>query len=211
MDKEKFLLILKKIEKSQVDIIVGTQIISKGFDFENLKSVFIIDFDMWFHNADIRTNEKVFQLTQQVSGRAGRRQERGRVLIQTYDPKNKLLVDVVKDRRDYFYRQELKIRNKNALPPFSRLLSITISSNFLDSAESKAIKIKDLFEKSKNLIALGPIPAQIFYLNKNYRFKLLIKASRAITIQSFITSNNIILNNDSKVKVKLDIDPHNLY
>ena len=211
VDKEKFLLILKKIEKNQVDIIVGTQIISKGFDFENLKSVFIIDFDMWFHNADIRTNEKVFQLTQQVSGRAGRRQERGRVLIQTYDPKNKLLVDVVKDRRDYFYRQELKIRNKNALPPFSRLLSITISSNFLDSAESKAIKIKDLFEKSKNLIALGPIPAQIFYLNKNYRFKLLIKASRAITIQSFITSNNIILNNDSKVKVKLDIDPHNLY
>ena len=75
INKQNFLESLKKIENGEIDIIVGTQIISKGFDFENLRSVFIIDFDSWFNNADIRTNEKVFQLTQQVAGRAGRREE----------------------------------------------------------------------------------------------------------------------------------------
>ena len=78
VNRENFAKTLKQIEEGKIDIIIGTQIISKGFDFEKLKSVFIIDFDMWFNNADIRTNEKVFQLTQQVSGRAGRREERGR-------------------------------------------------------------------------------------------------------------------------------------
>ena len=91
VNRANFVKTLKQIEKGKIDIIIGTQIISKGFDFEKLKSVFIIDFDAWFNNADIRTNEKVFQLTQQVSGRAGRREERGEVFIQTYQPKTNCL------------------------------------------------------------------------------------------------------------------------
>ena len=86
---------LNKIDNNDVDIIVATQIISKGFDFKNLKSVFIVDFDAWFNNADIRTNEKIFQLTQQVAGRAGRREEIGEVYIQTFEPKNKFLHNII--------------------------------------------------------------------------------------------------------------------
>ena len=112
MNKQNFLESLKKIENGEIDIIVGTQIISKGFDFENLRSVFIIDFDSWFNNADIRTNEKVFQLTQQVAGRAGRREEIGKVYIQTYEPRNKILHHIVKNQRDIYYNKELKLRKR---------------------------------------------------------------------------------------------------
>ena len=128
MDRENFAETLYQIENNKVDIIIGTQIISKGFDFGHLRSVFIIDFDTWFNNADIRTNEKVFQLTQQVAGRAGRREERGEVFIQTYQPNHALLYDIIKNNRDLFYEKELKVRSNNLLPPFSKLLLITVSS-----------------------------------------------------------------------------------
>jgi primosomal protein N' (replication factor Y) len=211
MDRENFAKTLEQIEQSKVDIIIGTQIISKGFDFKNLKSVFIIDFDMWFNNADIRTNEKVFQLTQQVAGRAGRRAERGEVFIQTYEPKHNLLNDIIKNNRDLFYEKELKIRKKSILPPFSKLLLITISSQDIKLAEEKAKNIQRLFDSILNLTVLGPIPAQIFYVNKQYRFRLLIKSTNPLTIQKYLISNKFSFNIGSKVKIKLDFDPYNLY
>ena len=211
LDKESFIKTLKDIDESKIEIIIGTQIISKGFDFKNLQSVFIIDFDMWFNNADIRTNEKVFQLTQQVAGRAGRRTERGELFIQTYQPRNQLLFDITRNKRDLFYEKELKLRKKNNLPPFSKLTSITISSNSSNLAEKKAKNLKYLLEATKELKVLGPIPAQVFILNSKYRFKLLIKTRNPFTIQRYLVKNNIYLNTDSKVKVKLDIDPHTLY
>ncbi len=211
ISKDSFEETLNKIDNNDVDIIVATQIISKGFDFRNLKSVFIVDFDAWFNNADIRTNEKIFQLTQQVAGRAGRREEIGEVYIQTFDPKNKFLHNIINHQRDTFYVKELKIRQKSLLPPFARLLSVTISSKFSSLAREKAKKIKKMFEKSKDLIVLGPIPAQVFYVNKNYRFKLLIKSREPFLIQNFIIDKMTSMNNDSKIKVKLDIDPYNLY
>ena len=162
ISKDSFEETLNKIDNNDVDIIVGTQIISKGFDFNNLKSVFIVDFDAWFNNADIRTNEKVFQLTHQVLGkRAGRREEIGEVYIQTFEPKNKLLHNIINHQRDTFYFKELENRQKSFLPPFARL-SVTISSKSSSLAREKAKKIKIMFERSEDFIVLGPIPAQVF-------------------------------------------------
>ncbi len=211
MHRENFSKTLEQIEQSKVDIIIGTQIISKGFDFKNLKSVFIIDFDMWFNNADIRTNEKVFQLTQQVAGRAGRRAERGEVFIQTYEPKHNLLNDIIKNNRNLFYEKELKIRKKSILPPFSKLLLITVSSQDIKLAEEKAKNIQRLFDSILDLKVLGPIPAQIFYVNKQYRFRLLIKSTNPLTIQKYLISKKFSFNVGSKVRIKLDFDPYNLY
>ena len=211
INKQNFLESLKKIENGEIDIIVGTQIISKGFDFENLRSVFIIDFDSWFNNADIRTNEKVFQLTQQVAGRAGRREEIGKVYIQTYEPRNKILHYIVKNQRDIYYKKELELRKKNFLPPFSRLLSVTISSKESSAAYEKAKKLKDFFKNSKSLEVLGPIPAQVFYIKNSYRFKLLIKASKPYIIQNYMIKNKVYFKDTSKEKVRFDIDPYNLY
>ena len=126
MDRENFAKTLYQIENNKVDIIIGTQIISKGFDFENLRSVFIIDFDAWLNNADIRTNEKVFQLTQQVAGRAGRRERKEeKFLYKLINQSMHYLYDIIKNNRDLFYEKELKIRRNSLLPPFSKLLLIT--------------------------------------------------------------------------------------
>ena len=211
INKQNFLESLKKIENGEIDIIVGTQIISKGFDFGNLRSVFIIDFDSWFNNADIRTNEKVFQLTQQVAGRAGRREEIGKVYIQTYEPRNKILHHIVKNQRDIYYNKELELRKKNFLPPFSRLLSVTISSKESSAAYEKANKLKDFFKNSKSFEVLGPIPAQVFYIKNSFRFKLLIKASKPYIIQNYMIKNKVYFKDTSKEKVRFDIDPYNLY
>ena len=211
LENQNFIESLKKIENSEIDIIVGTQIISKGFDFENLRTVFIIDFDSWFNNADIRTNEKVFQLTQQVAGRAGRREEIGEVYIQTFEPTNKILHYIVNNQRDIYYNKELELRKKNFLPPFSRLLSITISSKESNIAYEKANKVKVFFEKSSSFQVLGPIPAQVFYINNYYRYKLLIKANKPFIIQNHMIKKKIYFKVTSKVKVKFDIDPYNLY
>ncbi|MEC8099690.1 MAG: primosomal protein N' [Pseudomonadota bacterium] len=211
VEKENFLQTLKKIEQNKVDIIVGTQIISKGFDFDNIKSVFIIDFDLWFNNANIRTNERIFQLTLQVTGRAGRRKERGEVFIQTFDPKNKLLYDIIRNKRDRFYNNELEVRSKAQLPPFGRLLSITISSRYRKLAEEKAKIIKDLFSNTIVLKVLGPIPATIFYINQNYRYKLLIKSIKPYAIQNYTVKKKLELNNNHRVKVTLDVDPYSIY
>ena len=199
IDRENFARTLCQIEQSSIDIIIGTQIISKGFDFGYLKSVFIIDFDAWFNNADIRTNEKVFQLTQQVAGRAGRREERGEVFIQTYHPKNILLHDIIKNNRDLFYEKELKIRSNSLLPPFSKLLLVTVSSENSKLAEEKTKEIKYLFNNVKELEVLGPIPAQVFYINKKYRFKLLVKAINPLTIQNYLISKSFHLKREQNL------------
>ena len=97
------------------------------------------------------------------------------------------------------------------LPPFSKLLLITVSSESSKLALDKAKAIKHLFYNLKELKVLGPIPAQIFYINKKYRFKLLVKSMNPLTIQNYLISKRFSFKESSKVKVKLDIDPYNLY
>ena len=97
------------------------------------------------------------------------------------------------------------------LPPYSKLLLITISSQNLRLAEEKAREIKCLFNGILELKVLGPIPAQIFYVNKKYRFRLLIKAESPLIIQNYLVTKNFALNTDAKIKIKFDIDPYNLY
>ena len=113
IDYSTFQNVLEDIENANTKIIIGTQIISKGFNFLNLSSIFILDFDLWFYNTDIRTNEKIFQLIHQVSGRTSRKSETGEVFIQTYDTNNSLLKYIVSGNRDKFYESELFLRKRH--------------------------------------------------------------------------------------------------
>ena len=109
-----------------------------------------------------------------------------------------LLNDIIKNNRDLFYEKELKIRKKSLLPPFSKLLLITISSQNIKLAEEKAKNIKRLFDNILNLKVLGPIPAQIFYVNKKYRFRLLIKSTNPLIIQNYLISKSFLLMKEFK-------------
>ena len=119
---------LKRIRNGKIDLIIGTQIISKGHNFKNLTLVGVIDADMSLSGGDLRASEKAFQVLHQVSGRAGRENKKGLVVIQTYDPKNQVIEALSKNNRDEFLKIESKHRQEINLPPFGKLAAIIISS-----------------------------------------------------------------------------------
>ena len=198
---------LKEIEDGKIEIIIGTQIISKGFNFLKLNTVLILDFDMWFYNADIRANEKIFQLTQQVSGRTSRADETGEVYIQTYDVDSYLLKNLRSNNREEFYKKELLLRKQAQLPPYIKLVAIILLSKEVDFLKEVSTKIKDYLKGFNHLLVLGPIPAPIEYIKSEYRYRLLIKTNQAFLVQNILKDYDFkkILRN--KAKVKIDIDP----
>ena len=202
---------LKKIENNEIKILIATQIISKGFNFLHLNKVFILDFDMWFYNSDIRTSEKIFQLTQQVAGRAGRGNELGKVYIQTYDIENSLLTKIKNNDRENFYKEELLFRERTLLPPFSKLVAIILQGKNLKDVERSSYKIKNLLSSYSGLTILGPIPAPIEFLNKQYRYRILIKSEHSLCIQKKIKSKVLQSLINSGIRIKIDVDPYSFF
>ena len=207
INDKKFVDVLKDIESAKIKIIVGTQIISKGFNFLNLNSIFILDFDLWFYNTDIRINEKIFQLTQQVSGRTSRKSETGEVYIQTYDTNNYLLKYIVANDRNKFYEDELLKRKKIQLPPYCKLIAIILSCTDKSDLEIASNTIKKKLLTFNNLKVLGPIPAPIEYINNKHRFRMLIKTNQPFYMQNILKSINLKKISKNKVYIKIDIDP----
>ena len=207
INEKKFSKVLEDIENAKIKIIIGTQIISKGFNFLNLSSIFILDFDLWFYNTDIRTNEKIFQLTQQVSGRTSRKSETGEVYIQTYDKENYLLNYIISNNRNKFYENELILRKKALLPPYCKLAAIIFISKDVKLLKEVSLQTKKNLLMFKELIVLGPIPAPIEYINKEYRYRLLIKTNHSFFVQKVLKSFNFNKMLRNRAKIKIDIDP----
>ena len=200
--------LLEKIQNSEIDIIIGTQMISKGHNFKNLTLVGIIDADMSLSGGDLRASEKAFQVLHQVSGRTGRENKKGIVLIQTYDPENQVIEALKKNNRDNFLTMEKDFRKVANLPPFGRLVSIIISSKDQYKLERFGNTLKDIAPNFDNVSILGPAPAPIFYLRGKFRYRFLIKTKKEINIQKVI---KIWLQNikiPSAIKLVIDIEPY---
>ena len=127
--QEDMVMKVNEIQKNKYDIIIGTQIITKGYHFPDLACVGIIDADMTLRGGDIRASEKTYQLLYQVAGRAGRAQTQGKVIIQTYNPSNETILSFTNLDRDQFYENEISYRNENYLPPVGKMASLIISGN----------------------------------------------------------------------------------
>lgn len=168
---------IKMIENREVDIIIGTQMISKGLDFPNISLVGVINADESLNIPDFRSNEKTFSLLNQVSGRAGRSGIESKVILQTFNP-DSIIYKYIKNN-DYigFYNYEMDLRKKLKYPPYYFIVSIKICSKNYDIASKNAIKIYSYLKNnidSKSII-LGPSTANIFKLNNIYRFQIIIK------------------------------------
>lgn len=178
---KKFEKILKDFYDKKIEILVGTQLISKGMDFPEVTLVGVINADIGLLNPDFRATEKTFQILTQVAGRSGRSEKKGEVLIQTNHPDYKVF-DYIREH-DYkgYYKYELELRKAAMYPPFCRLSLIEIKSKSKIFAESK---IKELFnflsayDKSKVLTLLSPIQPLFSKLNEYHRYHLLIKSSK---------------------------------
>jgi len=201
--------LFKKINSNEVDILVGTQMISKGFNFPKLNCVVVIDADFSGRGYDLRTTEKNIQLYHQLAGRAGRFSSESLIIYQTLTPKNMILNELIKNNSEELLKNELAIREKNKLPPFSRLIAIIVSSNQYNLSLKGAKEIKIQLKKIENIEVMGPVDSPLLKIKKKFRSRLLIRFEKKGLIQKKITRLLNALKISSKIKLTVDVDPVN--
>jgi primosomal protein N' (replication factor Y) len=201
--------ILKKIEKNEIDILVGTQLISKGFNFPKLNCIVVVDADFSGMGYDLRTTEKNIQLYNQLSGRAGRFSKKSTIIYQTITPLNETLKDVLENNPEKFLNNELKVRKNNNLPPFSRLIALIVSANSSQDSFRAAQEIKKKLSILVDIEILGPVDSPIFRVKKKFRTRLLLRSKNSNLIQKKVGKIIENLTISKKIKLTVDVDPIN--
>ncbi|MFH1829548.1 MAG: primosomal protein N' [Pseudomonadota bacterium] len=208
--------IFEGMHKGKIDILVGTQMVTKGHDFPGVTLVGVVSADQSLHFPDFRAAEKTFQLLTQVAGRAGRGASPGRVIIQTHEPNHPSLICACAHDYETFIAHELKYRHDLAYPPFTRLANIRMSSldkNLVSKAANEiAAIIRQECAEHSDFKILGPAPAPFEKLRNRYRWQIVIKARSAGTLTRLLPrlSAQIEARIPRKVRVSIDIDPANL-
>ena len=201
--------ILKKIETNEIDILVGTQLISKGFNFPKLNCIVVVDADFSGMGYDLRTTEKNIQLYNQLSGRAGRFSKKSTIIYQTATPLNETLKDVLENNPEKFLNNELIIRKNNNLPPYSRLIALIISASTREDSFRAAQEIKKKLSTLDQIEVLGPVDSPIFRIKKKYRTRLLLKSKKNSLIQKSVGKILENLTISKRIKLTVDVDPIN--
>ena len=201
--------ILRKFEREEINVIIGTQILAKGHHFPKLTLVVIVDADFGFIGGDLRAAEKTFQLLMQVSGRSGRSRLSGKVLIQSTMADNPILKKIKEFDLNGFFLEELNIRKESGLPPFKKLCSLMLISKNEKKLNDFCRKMKVNIEPSNEFEVLGPAPPFISYVRGKYRKRFIIRCSRNKNIQKFVSIWLKKLQTPFDLKVSIDIDPYN--
>ena len=209
-NKDYFSKIYKDFSDKKYSILIGTQIIAKGLHFPNVTLVGVINSDIILNFPDFRSGEKTFQLLTQVSGRSGRGDKKGKVIIQTYEPENNVIKDSKEENYELFYEKEINSRKIFSYPPFSKILNIGFSSE----DEERLLEVsKNFYDdiKSQDIELYGPMPSMVYKVQKRYRMNIFAKGSKK-KIDNFKKFLKKKLNefNDTKVRIVIDIDPVNL-
>lgn len=207
--------IINRFEDREIDILVGTQMVTKGLDFDNVSIVGVLNADSGLHFPDFRSPEKSYQLMAQVSGRAGRKNKRGKVIIQTQNPENTIIKQVVNNDYLGMYNEQIEERKNYAYPPFTRLVQITLSNKDLNDLDALAPELAiELKKKFGNERVLGPEYPIISRVNNYYLKNILIKIEKekySIKVKEMLTE---VLNafykkgkEYARIRVKIDVDP----
>ena len=216
-DKHSYERIYNTFKNGEADILIGTQMVSKGLDFKNVTLVGILAADMSINIPDYRAAERTFQIITQVAGRAGRGDKQGEVLIQTYTPQHYSLQYAVNYDYEGFYEKEFTVRAMMKYPPFGKLLLINGTSKKEDLLKNFMHKItmmiKPLVESCLDIEILGPIPCMISKLKENYRWQIVIKGEFdsyfSKNIKEILYDENKNVYND--IRISMDINPNNLF
>ena len=207
--KKKTKNFFKEINEKKIDILIGTQMISKGFNFPKLNCIVVIDADFSGRGYDLRTTEKNIQLYHQLSGRAGRFSSESLIIYQTLSPQDVILNELIKNKSEELLQNELQIREKNKLPPFTRLVSLIISSKDRSLSLQGAKEIKIKLNKLNDIEVLGPVDSPLLKIKKNFRTRLLLRFSDHLLMQKKITNVLNRLKISPKIKLTVDVDPVN--
>jgi len=199
---------IKQIIDYKFDIIIGTQMITKGYHFPKLTCVGIIDADMTLRGGDLRASEKTYQILYQVAGRAGRSDSIGKVFLQTYFPKNETILSLTQMERDNFYLNEINSRNESSLPPIGKMAALIVSGNNNEEVRKQCLILSNKIPLIKDLEIYGPAPAPLSRLKGRFRQRFLVHDKKARNMQKIV--NAWLSNSKTKLKVNIsvDIDPY---
>jgi primosomal protein N' (replication factor Y) len=207
-------MLIKSFEQQRVDILVGTQMVVKGLDFDHVDLVGILDADSLLNFSEFRVNERAFQLMEQVSGRAGRKDGKGKVLIQVANTKHPVLQYVIDHDFKSFYAQELAARQQFSYPPFSRIIRVTFKHKMQNIVHDAASVFALYLHKEFGNYLTGPGEPVIARIRNQYIMELMLKLPKNGSTIAFakqvILQQRAILQNDRKfrsVVVTPDIDP----
>jgi len=197
-----------RVENKDIDIIIGTQLVTKGYHFPELTLVGIIDADLGLEGGDLRAAERTFQQIAQAAGRAGRGEKPGEVFIQTRNPSHPVIAALIAGERDSFYDAETEQRRSAGAPPFGRFAAIIISSEDEREAIEAARAVGGSAPVADGMVVYGPAPAPLAMLRGRYRQRLLVHAQRSVEVQAIIREWLGGLNFPRGVRVGVDIDPY---
>jgi primosomal protein N' (replication factor Y) len=208
-----YIKILRGVHRGEIDILVGTQMITKGHHFPNVTLVGIVLADTGLGLPDFRAGERTFQLITQVTGRAGRGEKSGRVIIQTFQPEHYSIM--MARNHDYLglYKREIVLRKALGYPPFSRLVNIKIEGKENTNVQDVATRLAVLarrFQKDSEPEILGPAPAPLTRIRDKYRWQLLLKGRKLGMLHTFLHNLEGEISALSKagtVKIIIDVDP----
>ena len=207
MNKKYFKDKLEKITKNEVEILIGTQLISKGFHFPSLNCIVVVDIDLSSQGHDLRSAEKNLQLYHQLSGRAGRTGQPSTIYFQTYNYNTKMISNITNKNPEIFLDEEIEIRKKNNLPPFQRFISLILTGEHEHKLETESIKFKSFLENKFQGKILGPVSAPLFRLKRKYRVRLLIRGPKTLKLQNSLACLIPEYKFSPGIKLSVDVDP----
>ncbi len=200
-------------EKGEIDILVGTQMVTKGLDFDHVQLVGVVDLDRILHFPDFRSSERCFQLVTQVSGRAGRREHPGLVVIQTTDPNQSIIRHLVTQDFVEFYQSEIGERLKYEYPPFFRLIKIILKNRNQQIVEQAAVKLAEILKGQLGKRVLGPKQPFINKIRNQFHMEMLVKVEKSkinlSKVKELLKDSVSVVSTDRKLKstiVNFDVD-----
>ena len=199
---------VERIEDHEVDLIIGTQIVAKGYHFPLLTLVGVVDADLGLSGGDLRAAERTYQLLYQVAGRAGRAEHPGRVLIQTFMPEHPVIAAIQAGDRDAFLTAEAQGREDARMPPYGRLVGLIVSGTDESAVDAGARALGRTAPQGPDIQVLGPAPAPLAMIRGRHRRRLLLKAGRGTAVQPIIRTWIRRAQIPKKVRVQVDVDPY---
>ncbi|MEP1145142.1 MAG: primosomal protein N' [Henriciella sp.] len=200
--------IVERMAESDIDVLVGTQIVAKGHNFPNLTLVGVVDADSGLQGGDLRAGERTYQLLSQVAGRAGRAERPGRAMIQTYQPDNPAMQALAAGDRDGFLQIERDVREELTLPPFGRMAAMVLSAPDAGMAKEIGLLAGKAAPHGDGVTVYGPAPAPISILRGRHRLRFLITAPREVDLSAYMAAWLKAVKLPNAARMAVDIDPY---
>ena len=199
---------IDKFKNHEYDILLGTQMVSKGLDFKDVTLVGVINADTSLNIPDFRSSENTFSLLSQVAGRSGRSEKEGEVIIQTYNPDHYAISLTKNHNYLEFYKREMNIRRQLKYPPYYYICNIRVKGKDSKYTLDEAIKIRNSLERNfKSTIILGPNSSSLFKINNIYRYNIILKYKKEDSLYLVLSKVLDHYKNNNKIKVDIDFNP----